>query len=169
MSLYSYDPNTTDSTLTSHIETPDHIAILSLAFNPYIPSNAIVIDQNHRTYLLDDETLTYLHQQTEEKILATDIPRQTYLAWDASPFLYTLADSHTGSCLLFDIRLRNETFKELFLIGNNHPYLAKTEIIRGYERSVMNPYQHVFVTDYSVLIIDSRMPNRAVRHRKKCT
>jgi hypothetical protein len=152
--------------LTSYIETPDQTPILSLAFNPYIPSNAIVIDKNYRTYLLDDNTFTYLHQQIDEKILSSNIPRHIYLDWDASPFLYTIADSHNGSCLLFDIRLHNESFKELFIIGNNHPYLSKTEIIRDYKTSLINSYQHIFITDYSLIIIDSRMPNRAVRNRK---
>jgi hypothetical protein len=147
------------------MQTPDNAPILSLAFNPYIASNAILMDKDHRTYLLDDETFTYLHQQTDEKIISSDTPRQVYLDWDASPFLYTITDSHCGSCLLFDIRLRNESFKELFLIGNNHPYLAKTEIIRGYKASLVNSYQHVFITDYSLVIIDSRMPNRAVRKK----
>lgn len=151
--------------MSSYLETPDQTSILSFAFNPYIPSNAVLIDKNYRTYLLDDDTFTYFHQQTDEKIPSSDnLPRQIYLDWDASPFLYTIADSHHGSCLLFDIRLRNETFKELFLIGTNHPYLAKTELIRGYKASLINPYQHIFITDYSLVIIDSRMPNRAVRN-----
>ncbi|CAF3862614.1 unnamed protein product, partial [Rotaria magnacalcarata] len=166
LSLYSYSPTTETSTLTSHIETPEHTSILSLTFNPYIPSNAILIDKNHRTYLLDDGVFTYLHQQTDEKTFLSDIPRQVYLDWDASPFLYTIADSHHGSCLLFDIRLRNESFKEIFTIGNNHPYLAKTEIIRGYKTSAVNPYQHVFITDYSLIIIDSRMANRPAIHSR---
>ncbi len=153
--------------MTAHIETPDQTSILSFSFNPYIASNGILIDKNYRTYLLDDDTLTYLHQQTNEKILSSDIPRQIYLNWDASPFLYTIADSHNSSCLLYDIRLRNESFKELFLIGTNHPYLAKTEIIRGYQTSLINSYQHVFITDYSLIIIDSRMPNRPVKNRYK--
>ncbi|UJR31718.1 hypothetical protein I4U23_019198 [Adineta vaga] len=162
--FYSYDTTTTDSRLTSYIETSDHTPILSLKFNPYICSNAICIDKNYRTYLFDDDTFTYLHQLTDEKLLSSDIPRRIYLDWDASPFLYTIADNHQGSCLLYDIRLRNESFKELFKIGSNHPYLDKTEIIRGYEKSCMNPYQHVFITDYSLIIIDSRMPNRSAIH-----
>ncbi|CAF3385367.1 unnamed protein product [Rotaria socialis] len=164
LSFYSYSPTTETSTLASHIETPEHTSILSLSFNPYIPSNAILIDKNHRTYLLDDGIFTYLHQQTDEKTFLSDTPRQVYLDWDASPFLYTIADSHQGSCLLFDIRLRNESFKEIFTIGNHHPYLAKTEIIRGYKTSAVNPYQHVFITDYSLIIIDSRMANRPAIH-----
>lgn len=121
------------------------------------------MDKNYRTYLVDDETLTYLHQQTDEQMISADLtPRKIYLDWDASPFLYTLADSHKGSCLLFDIRLPNETFKELFLIGTNHPYLVKSELIRGYQTSAINPYQHIIITDYSLTIIDSRMPNRSV-------
>jgi hypothetical protein len=167
LSFYSYNPTTTTSAFTSHIETSDPAPILSLAFNPYVSSNAILIDKNYRVYLLDDDTFTYLHQQTDSKIHSLDIPRQIYLDWDASPFLYTIADNHNGSCLLFDIRLRNESFKELFIIGSNHPYLSKTEIIRGYQTSLINPYQHVFITDYSVIIIDSRMPNRSVRNRYK--
>ncbi|CAF4507091.1 unnamed protein product, partial [Rotaria sp. Silwood2] len=166
LSFYSYNPTTITSTLTSHIETPEHTSILSLSFNPYITSNAILIDKNYRTYLLDDGIFSYLHQHTDEKIPSLDIPRRIYLDWDASPFLYTMADSHNGSCLLFDIRLRNESFKELFIIGNNHPYLAKTEIIRGYKTSSINPYQHIFITDYSLIIIDSRMPNRPAIHSR---
>jgi hypothetical protein len=30
--------------------------------------------------------------------------------------------------------------------------------------NLINPYQHVFITDYSLIIIDSRMANRAVRN-----
>ncbi|CAF1164188.1 unnamed protein product [Rotaria sordida] len=165
LSFYSYNPTTITSTLTSHIETPEHTSILSFSFNPYITSNAILIDKNYRTYLLDDGIFTYLHQQTDEnKIHSLDIPRQIYLDWDASPFLYTIADSHNGSCLLYDIRLPNESFKELFIIGHNHPYLAKTEIIRSYKTSLINSYQHIFITDYSLIIIDSRMPNRSAIH-----
>ncbi|CAF5125024.1 unnamed protein product, partial [Rotaria sp. Silwood1] len=159
--FYSYNPTTITSTLTSHIKTPEHTSILSLSFNPYITSNAIMIDKNYRIYLLDDGIFTYLHQQIDEKIHSLDISRQIYIDWDASPFLYTIADSHNGSCHLFDIRLHNESFKELFTISNNHSYLNKTEIIRGYETSVINSYQHIFITDYSLIIIDSRMPNRS--------
>ncbi|CAF0735611.1 unnamed protein product [Adineta steineri] len=164
LTFYSYDLITTNSTLTSHIETSDHTPILSLTFNPYISSNAIVIDKNYQTYLFDDNELTHLHQLSDEKILSSDIPRRIYLDWDASPFLYTIADNHNGSCLLYDIRLRSESFKELFIIGTNHPCLGKTEIIRGYKTSLVNPYQHVFITDYSLIIIDSRMPNRTAIH-----
>ncbi|CAF3687704.1 unnamed protein product [Rotaria sp. Silwood1] len=164
LSFYSYNPTTITSTLTSHIKTPEHTSILSLSFNPYITSNAIIIDKNYRIYLLDDGIFTYLHQQIDEKIHSLDISREIYLDWDASPFLYTIADSHNGSCHLFDIRLHNESFKELFTISNNHSYLNKTEIIRGYETSVINSYQHIFITDYSLIIIDSRMPNRSAIH-----
>lgn len=157
-----YNPRTTDSAFTSHIQTPDKTSILALSFNPYISSNAILIDKNYRTYLLDDETFTYLHQQAADKIHSSDIHRQVYVDWDASPFLYTIADNHHGSCLLYDTRLRNESLKELFVIGDAHPYLAKTEIIRGYQKSLVNSYQHIFLTDYSLTIIDSRMPNRSV-------
>ncbi len=45
--------------------------------------------------------------------------------------------------------------------------MGKTEIIRGYKTSLINSYQHIFITDYSLIIIDSRMPNRAVRNENK--
>ena len=45
--------------------------------------------------------------------------------------------------------------------------MSKTEIIRGYKTSLINSYQHIFITDYSLTIIDSRMPNRSVRNRYK--
>ena len=160
--FYNFDPTSTVSTLASQIETPDRSPIRYLSFNPYIPSNAILIDEHHRTYLLDDTNLTFLHQLPNETDASSTSSPSVFLGWDASPFLYTVANTQTGSCLLFDLRVRNESFKELFTLGSHHPYLSATELIRGYQASAMNPYQHVFVTDYSLTIIDSRMPNRAV-------
>ncbi|CAF1164897.1 unnamed protein product [Adineta ricciae] len=164
LALYSYNTTTSNSSVASYIETSDHTSILALTFNPYISSNAICIDKNYRTYLFNDDTFTYLHQLTDEKLASSHIPRQIFLDWDASPFLYTIADNHQSSCILYDIRVRNESYKELFKMGTNHPYLGETEVIRGYKTSLVNPYQHVFTTDYSLVIIDSRMPNRSAIH-----
>jgi hypothetical protein len=149
-------------TLTSQIEIPDHVSPWKLSFNPYITSNAILVDRNHRVYLVDDDTLIYLHQLTDEHLIQSDLARQVFIDWDASPFLYTIADNHRGSCLLFDLRVRNEPLKELLTIASQHNYLAKKEILHGYQTSLVNPYQHVFITDYAVTIIDSRMANRPV-------
>jgi len=164
LTLYSYDINTNTSTLTSHCQTSEQTSIHRLSFNPYIPSNAVLIDKEYRVYLFDDDIFLPLHQLTDEKLSTSDRSRQIYLDWDASPFLYTLTDDQNGCCFLYDIRLPNETFKELFVLTTNHPYLAKTETIRAYQRSLINSYQHIFITDYSVTMIDSRMPNRSVRY-----
>lgn len=114
-------------------------------------------------YLQDDADLTYLHQLVDDKVLPSTIPQRFFLDWDASPFLYTIAGTNSGSCLLFDIRVRNESFKELFTVGKNHPYLSVTESLHSYQKSVVNLYQHVFLTDYSVIVVDSRMANRPVQ------
>ena len=165
ISFYLYDTISQTSQLTSLITLPDQTVPLGLTFNPYVSSNAILLDEQHRVFQLDDDTLTFLHQLPDEKPLEFDVSRQIFLDWDASPFLYTIADNYRGSCCLFDIRVRNESFKELFIIGENHSYLAKTEIIRGYQKSIANSYQHIFVTDYAVIIVDSRMVNRPVRDK----
>lgn len=165
ISFYLYDTIGQTSQLTSLITLPDQTVPLGLSFNPYVSSNAILIDEQHRVFQLDDDTLTFLHQLPDEKPIEFDVSRQIFLDWDASPFLYTIADNYRSSCCLFDIRVRNESFKELFIIGENHSYLAKTERIRGYQKSIANSYQHVFITDYAVIIVDSRMVNRPVRDK----
>jgi DNA-binding sugar fermentation-stimulating protein len=140
----------------------DQRSILNLTFNRYVPDNAVFVDDHHRIHLLDDGQINHLHQLSNDVVVNDDESRQIFLDWDASPFLYTIADTHRHSCLLFDLRIRNESFRELLIIGQNHPYLGRLETLRGYQASVFNLYQHVFVTDYSLIIIDSRMPNRAV-------
>lgn len=152
--------HTTD--VTAPIEKSNQTSIHSLAFNPYISGNSVFIDDDHRIFLLDDDRLTYLHQWTDENLNEDKQERQITLQWDASPFLYTIADNHRNTCLLFDLRLRNEPQKELFVNKGNHAHLSQQETLRGYQSSVINPYQHIFLTDFSLMTIDSRMANRAV-------
>ncbi|CAF1381638.1 unnamed protein product, partial [Didymodactylos carnosus] len=144
--------------------------ICSLSFNPYVPSFSIFIDDKHQIHLVDFEQESeqiivqqrYYHQQ--QKDIYNQIESQLlFIGWDSSPFLFTSTNSHYG-CKLYDTRIHNECIKNLFQL--NKPYLHKLETIRLYQSSITNEYQHIFITDYTVILIDSRMADRTMIYTK---